>query len=64
MENTEACVQLAVLFTTSAGQRRVRLHTISVPVTAEMPRVFRSSDMDAVLGFFIRNSVSLSLYLV
>ncbi len=32
-EDTEVCIQCALLYTNEEGQRRLRIHTISVPVT-------------------------------
>jgi hypothetical protein len=31
------------------------VHTLSVPVVSEMSKLFRTSDMDAVLGFIMRS---------
>lgn len=36
------------------GQRRIRIHTISVPITAQLGTLFRHSDMDAILNVMAR----------
>ena len=51
----EVCFQCALLYTTSdTGQRRIRVHTLSVPTTMVMGSIYRSADLDsqmmAILG--------------
>jgi hypothetical protein len=41
-------VQAALLYTTSSGERRIRVHTIAAPVTTVFGNLFLSADVDAV----------------
>lgn len=56
-DKSEACLQCALLYTTSKGQRRIRIHTISVPVTATMANIFRFSDLDTIINLSLKQAV-------
>ena len=44
----EPCFQCALLYTTSdTGQRRIRVHTLSLPTTSAMGSIYRSADLDS-----------------
>eukprot|EP01105_Mastigella_eilhardi_P008566 TRINITY_DN2074_c0_g1_i4.p1 TRINITY_DN2074_c0_g1~~TRINITY_DN2074_c0_g1_i4.p1 ORF type:complete len:929 (-),score=221.78 TRINITY_DN2074_c0_g1_i4:134-2677(-) len=45
---SEVVVQAALLYTTTQGERRVRVHTTSVPIAKEHATVYKSADVDAV----------------
>ena len=55
-EGAEACLQCALLYTTSDGYRRIRVHTLSLPVTAVMGSVFRGADLDAQFCHLLRQT--------
>eukprot|EP00698_Gefionella_okellyi_P007110 TRINITY_DN1731_c0_g1_i1.p1 TRINITY_DN1731_c0_g1~~TRINITY_DN1731_c0_g1_i1.p1 ORF type:complete len:899 (-),score=217.06 TRINITY_DN1731_c0_g1_i1:346-3012(-) len=59
-ETREAVFQCAMLYTTASGERRIRVHTMGVPVTAMMGNLFRLADSDALLAFFVRNGIDKS----
>ena len=44
-----AFVQTAVLHTTAAGERRVRVMNLSIPITSHIGNIFRFADFDASL---------------
>lgn len=44
--------QAALLYTSSSGQRRVRCHTLALPVTGALPSIFRSTGEPRVLTSF------------
>jgi protein transport protein SEC24 len=46
---SEAYMQTALLYTTSDGQRRIRVHTIRIPTTAQVADMFASVDEDAMV---------------
>lgn len=46
-----AFLQCAMLYTTAAGQRRIRLHTLRLPVAADLTAVFQHADLPAILSF-------------
>jgi protein transport protein SEC24 len=50
-EKTEASFQVALLYTTADGLRRVRVHNFSTPVTTLLGNVFRWADMDTTINF-------------
>ena len=56
-DKSEAAIQCALLYTTAEGQRRIRVHTISLPVTNVMANLFRSSDLDAIINISLRQAV-------
>lgn len=53
----EACLQVALLYTNMQGQRRIRVHTISVPVTNKLSTVFRYTDLDAIINLSLKQAV-------
>jgi protein transport protein SEC24 len=44
-----AVIQVATLYTTSAGKRVVRLHTLQLNVSSELTTVFRMADLDSTV---------------
>lgn len=45
----EVAFQCALLYTTTAGDRRIRLHTMAVKASASMSTMFRTADLDTQL---------------
>ncbi|ORY06568.1 hypothetical protein K493DRAFT_203088 [Basidiobolus meristosporus CBS 931.73] len=60
-EKTDATFQCALLYTTSSGQRRIRLHNLSVPVTTLMGNMFRYAEMDTTINLLCKEAVAQSL---
>ncbi|KAI7816333.1 Sec23/Sec24 trunk domain-containing protein [Gamsiella multidivaricata] len=60
-EKTEASFQVALLYTTADGLRRVRVHNFSTPVTTLLGNVFRWADMDTTINFLIKGAISQAL---
>ncbi|KAG0300638.1 COPII coat Sec23p-Sfb3p heterodimer component [Dissophora globulifera] len=56
-EKTEASFQVALLYTTADGLRRVRVHNFSTPVTTLLSNVFRWADVDTTVNFLSKGSV-------
>ena len=56
-EKTDAYIQCALLYTTVTGQRRVRTHNISVPVTTLLANVFRYANMDTTVSFLAKQGL-------
>ena len=44
---SNCCLQAALLYTTSDGERRIRVHTMQVPASAAVATLFESADVDA-----------------
>lgn len=56
-----ACFQAAVLYTSSRGERRIRVHTLCLPVTAMLQDILGSVDQEAVIGMLCKMAVDRSL---
>lgn len=54
---TNAAVQVALLYTTPEGARRIRCHTLSLPVTSVMSDIFRFADLDAIINLSLKQGV-------
>ena len=57
-ESSEVAFQCALLYTTSFGERRIRVHTLSLPTTSVLGNVYRSADLDAQMHATLRSIVS------
>lgn len=57
-EGSQACFQFATLYSTPGGQRRVRIHSISLPVTRSLGSVFRGADIEVYMGYVARQVMS------
>ena len=55
------CVQAALLYTTSCGERRIRVHTMAAPVTKLYAEIFRSVDCDALCNLIAKNALETAL---
>jgi len=60
----EAAIQTALLYTTPEGQRRIRIHTISLPVTSALCNLFRHADLDTIINLSLKQAVNQLLYKV
>jgi protein transport protein SEC24 len=59
LASTQVHVQSALLYTTSNGERRIRVHNINIPVTANPAEVYASADSEALATFFGRQAADL-----
>jgi len=57
-EKSETVLQTALLYTTSSGQRRIRVFNMSLPVTAVLSNIFRSADLDSIVNFLSRTTLN------
>lgn len=62
-EKLDSSFQCALLYTTSTGQRRIRIHNLSVPNTTLLGNVFRYAEMDVTLNYIAKSAVSAALNL-
>lgn len=53
-EGSEVYLQYALLYTSTEGSRRVRVHTMALPVTRSLGSVFRGSDLDSYATYVTR----------
>jgi protein transport protein SEC24 len=54
-------IQAALLYTTAAGARRIRVHNLRLTGTESIQSIFRHADIDSILSFMIRKSVHTAL---
>jgi protein transport protein SEC24 len=50
--------QCALLYTTTSGQRRIRLHTLALPTTDLISNVFKGADLDAQIAVMVRKQAT------
>ncbi|OUS46498.1 protein transport protein Sec24-like CEF [Ostreococcus tauri] len=56
VDGRDAYVQCALLYTTTTRERRIRVHTIALPVTSVLGQLFRSADLDAQSNWAVRRA--------
>jgi protein transport protein SEC24 len=54
-------VQAALLYTNSAGERRIRVHTMVLPVTQSVPDMLESLDIDVAMNLLAKQSIDIAL---
>ncbi|XP_013776662.1 protein transport protein Sec24A-like [Limulus polyphemus] len=55
------CFQVAVLYTSSRGERRIRVHTLSLPVVKGVTEVLESADQECIVGLLAKMAVDRSI---
>ena len=58
---TNVCFQAAILYTSPNGERRIRVHTLSLPVVTILADVIHSADQEAIIGLVSKMAVDRSL---
>lgn len=53
--------QVALLYTASCGERRIRVHTMAVPVVTELADIYRLADTGAIVSLFSRLAIEKTL---
>lgn len=53
--------QVALLYTASCGERRIRVHTIAAPVVADLGEMYRQADTGAIVSLFSRLAIEKTL---
>ncbi|KAI8324754.1 hypothetical protein GQ54DRAFT_295924 [Martensiomyces pterosporus] len=57
-EKQDVYFQVALLYTTSDGQRRIRVHNLAIPCTTLIGNIFRHSEMDASMNLVAKMAVA------
>jgi len=57
-DKSHAGIQCALLYTASDGSRRIRVHTISAPITNNISAIFKSADLDTLINVTSKQSVT------
>lgn len=60
-EYSQICFQSALLYTASNGERRIRVHTISLPVVTIMSEVIAGADQEAIVCLLAKMAVDRSM---
>lgn len=55
------CFQAALLYTSSKGERRIRVHTLCVPTAATLPEILNSADQQCIIGLLAKMAVDRSM---
>jgi protein transport protein SEC24 len=53
-DSREVSFQAALLYTSSKGERRIRVHTLCLPTTANLNDVINGADEAAVIGMLTK----------
>ena len=53
-------VQAALLYTSSAGERRIRVHTMLIPVTQNMQDMHNSLDIDVAVNIMAKQAIDIA----
>eukprot|EP01018_Ginkgo_biloba_P004601 Gb_11357 [translate_table: standard] len=56
-----AYFQVALLYTCSSGERRIRVHTMAIPVVAELGEMYRNADAGAIMSLLSRLAIEKTL---
>lgn len=55
------CFQAALLYTSSKAERRIRVHTMCIPVTSSLSEIMYSADSQCIVGLLAKMAVDRSL---
>ncbi|XP_015281791.1 PREDICTED: protein transport protein Sec24B [Gekko japonicus] len=55
------CFQTALLYTSSKGERRIRVHTLCLPVVTSLPDVYAGADVQAIICLLANMAVDRSV---
>ncbi|KAK7909734.1 hypothetical protein WMY93_014418 [Mugilogobius chulae] len=55
-EDTGALIQCALLYTTLGGQRRLRIHNLSLNCTSQLSNLYKSCETDSLINFFAKSA--------
>lgn len=61
LSTTTISIQAALLYTTSGGERRIRVHTMAVPVTNIVEEIVKSIDIDCLCNIMARQALDTAL---
>ena len=61
LQSSTICVQSALLFTTSRGERRIRVNTVALPVTDSEQDIFKSVNVKALSNLMMKSATQTAL---
>jgi protein transport protein SEC24 len=53
-------IQAALLYTNSTGERRIRVHTMVLPVTNSLPEMIETADIDCAMNLLSKQAVDIA----
>jgi protein transport protein SEC24 len=53
-EQERVYIQVAALFTSCGGQRRLRIHNLTLPITSDFNTMYRAADQNAVFTYLLK----------
>ncbi|XP_043672934.1 protein transport protein Sec24A isoform X2 [Vespula pensylvanica] len=59
-ETQNVCFQAALLYTSSKGERRIRVHTLCLPVVSSLIDILHSADQQCIIGLLSKMAVDRS----
>lgn len=57
-ERGDSYIQAALLYTTSTGSRRIRVHNLQLNNTNELSQVFKMAEMDTSINYIAKSSIA------
>merc|ERR1719153_1548998 len=60
-DSREVSFQAALLYTSSKGERRIRVHTLCIPTTASLQEVVQGADQHCIVGLLAKMAVDRTL---
>lgn len=57
-DQDRAYIQVATLFTSCGGQRRLRIHNIALAITSDYNSMYRSADQNAIFVYLLKYGLS------
>jgi len=60
-DNTNVGVQCAMLYTTSLGERRIRVHSLQIPVSKDYGNIFGGADLETITYLLTTKSIKRAL---
>nr|XP_026485759.1 protein transport protein Sec24A [Vanessa tameamea]XP_026485760.1 protein transport protein Sec24A [Vanessa tameamea] len=53
----QVCFQAALLYTSSKGERRIRVHTLALPIANTLPDILHAADQQCIIGLLSKMAV-------
>eukprot|EP01103_Thecamoeba_quadrilineata_P014161 TRINITY_DN4140_c0_g1_i1.p1 TRINITY_DN4140_c0_g1~~TRINITY_DN4140_c0_g1_i1.p1 ORF type:complete len:793 (+),score=102.92 TRINITY_DN4140_c0_g1_i1:329-2380(+) len=57
IDDKEAVIQCAILYTTAKGERRIRIHTLGLQTTPSLPIVYKNAYIDMILYSIVLSGI-------
>lgn len=57
----QVCFQAALLYTSSKGERRIRVHTLCLPIASTLHDILHSADQQCIVGLLCKMAVDRSM---